>query len=149
VALVVLGVVGGLMVRRARRGRGADPAVLALKIASNWNSDSKVAPAIAVIERLTEYLERVEGRPSGELTPPEARAAIERLTSDRGLADRAEGLVRWCDRVRFGTGNGNADEGRLIDEARGLFREVARAIGREKRGLRKPKEAAGPGRTTR
>jgi hypothetical protein len=77
-----------------------------------------------VATALARYLRRAAGRPEGVLTPLEARHGILELTSDPELADRAERLVRACDRARFAGRPASAEE--LADDARVLFEKLGR-----------------------
>ena len=75
--------------KRKREASRADHRTLALAMAQGLaGSEGPVESARMVTEALTTFLERVECRGPGVLTPPEAREAIERLTSDRELARR-------------------------------------------------------------
>ena len=116
------------------------PRTLALELARGLaGGDDEVEAARSITEALTTFLQRVEGRAPGVLTPPELRDAVERLTGDRVLAGFAESLLVHCDRARYGREGGDAS--RLIGEGRGAFEAIAEVMAREIRGEEGPREA--------
>ena len=133
--------VSGSSQKPTKRASRPDPRKLALELhrglGLNRNED-EIGSARAISEALTTFLERLDGRTPGVLTPPEAREGIERVTGDRDLARSAEELVLRRDRVRFGMQGG--DEKGLIGEGRGLFERIAEVMGK-KRGKGGPREA--------
>ena len=128
-----------LFSKRAREAGHADPRRLALVLSRGLgdNRDESEA-ARAITEALTTFLEQVDGRSPGVLTPPEARDGVERVTDDRDLARSARELISRCDQARFGKRGGDARG--LIDEGRGLFEGIAEVMGK-KRGEGGPREA--------
>ena len=58
--------------------------------------------AAHIVSGLAGYLRRATGRAEGALTPAEARTGVLLAVGETALAERAAGLVAWCDRIRFG-----------------------------------------------
>ena len=137
--LVTLGLY--LFSKRGRNRTRDDPRRLALELSRGLGEDlDELEAARAVTEALTTFLERVDGRSPGVLTPPEAGEGIDRVTDDRDLAMSAQKLVLRCDRARYGRLGGDATG--LIDEGRGLFERIAEWMGRKKKqGGGGPREA--------
>ena len=118
--------------RAAKAGR-VDPRTLALELAGGLAEGvDEVIAARAVTEALTTFLQRVDGRTPGALTPPELREALERMTSDRDLASLAEALLVRCDRARYGRSDGDASG--LIAEGREVFKWIGEPGASEGRG---------------
>jgi hypothetical protein len=69
------------------------------------------------------------GRPSGALTPEEARHGIQQVTRSPDLAARAGALVAHCDGVLYSLDE--FDTKTLVEEARPLFSELERGKGDE------------------
>jgi hypothetical protein len=136
--LTIAGLV--LYARRRRNPRRADPEKLAIELVRSLDARPEAGVARKVSEALTTYLERIEGRPPGVLTPREARAAFGRLSDNSDLAGRAERLMIACDRASYREPDG--DSNGLIDEGRGFFEQVAEVMGRRKRAGEEPREAA-------
>ena len=121
---IVLSVaVGGFFWRRARSSRRPDPRRIALDLARGLGEGADEAEmARRVVEAMAAFLQEVGGRSPGVLTPPEARADVERLTLDRDLARGAERLVEDCDRARFGGVGEGAD--RLMARGRAILEQL-------------------------
>lgn len=92
-----------------------------------------------ISEGLIEYLNRTTGRPTGALTPPEAREGIAQLGEDRSFEKRAEEIVARCDRALF-AGDG-AELNGLVSTALAFFQDLDR---RRKPGKGKNQEAQMP-----
>jgi hypothetical protein len=126
--------------RRTPETNLADPRKLAEELARGLiECENEAESARAVTEALTTFLQRVDGRAPGVLTPPEVHEAILRLTSDRDLAGFAEALLARCDRARFGREGG--DESRLIAEGRKALEWIAEEVVRERLEGQGPREA--------
>ena len=76
-------------------------------------------------------------QPVAALTPPEAEAAVARLTGDLNLAGRAACLVAALDLVRYGPVLGSgptrppaSDPGEGVAEARSLLKAIAKQVKR-------------------
>jgi hypothetical protein len=74
---------------------------------------------------LAAYLELTLGRPTGALTPVEAREGIAQATGSHELAERAYRLIERSDRVLYDTNRGAED--RLGMEASGFVRDLVAA----------------------
>jgi hypothetical protein len=121
-ALLVL---AGLSRRFRRRRRAVDAAALAGLMASRFDrapdQADPQAEARRVMEALIDYLHQTQDRPTGVLTPDEARAAFDPWGS--GPSTQVERLVRECDRALF---SGQDRDARwLAVEARTLFAALA------------------------
>jgi hypothetical protein len=127
--------------KRHRRTVQVDRRAIALELARGLRGTADDAGAgRAVTEALTLFLQRVEGRSSGALTPAEAREGVARATDDGDLACFAERLLVRCDRARYGPRGEDASE--LISEGRRLFEGIAE-VARARRGCEgEPREAA-------
>jgi hypothetical protein len=136
--------------RRLRRRVERDPARLAQRIVHNLLRCSTSEQAGRVIaEGLAEYLNVTAGRPSGALTPDEARGSIERLCQDPAIAARASFLISECDRARFEENGSprdwNASEvNALISEACALLDTLSRVSGAAHELPRNADEATPP-----
>ena len=125
---------------RRRKARPADPRRLALELSRGLGGcDDEVEAARAVSEALTGFLQRVDGRTPGVLTPVEARAWFGRVTDDETLASLAQELVSRCDRARYGAGGDEAKE--LLAEGRRFFEGIAGVLARESSRGGGPREA--------
>ena len=126
--------------KRKRTARRSDPRMLALEQARGLvEAGDRFEAARAITEAFATFLQRVDGRGPGVLTPPEARKGIERLTRDPELARRAEKLIGRCDRASYGDGVGSGSS--LIAEGRDVFEGIAGAVAR-KEGPREAVETA-------
>jgi hypothetical protein len=103
-SLVGLALAGSLMLAarwRVARARGIDPKRVAGELMDRLRRSadgdvSKVAEAA-----IAEFFTRVGGRPSGAVTPEEARRWTARLSGSTELADAAGRLVQSCDRTLY------------------------------------------------
>ena len=84
--------------------------------------------ALVISEALIHYLEIGIGRPSGALTPEEARQGVAACTGSDDLADRAAQIAARCDRMLYRDAPAPPDDdaGRLRTDARGLFAALGR-----------------------
>ncbi len=95
-----------------------------------------------ISEGMVDYLSQTLGRPTGALTPEEAREGFTLIRDDVRLGEQAANLVSRCDRILF------AEEGAelngLVDTAKAFFQDLA--LQNKPRNLRtadpeKPREA--------
>ncbi len=144
IVILPVPVVAGLWWARRRR-RGDHPRTLAARFArelARLGSEQKADEvARQVVRSLVAYLAAATGRPTGALTPQEAQAAIEAITADASLAERAAMLLGHCDWICY--------DSRWIDEFEAdtsveLAREAANLfVLLACRGPEKPREAPG------
>ena len=97
-------------------------------------SADPVDSARRITAGLAELLLLGVGRPTGVLTPPEARSAFGKLTGDDEVGDRSGRLIARCDRAIYGKDRPASAE--LVAEARGLLEEIRRALPAGKPGGR-------------
>ncbi len=90
--------------------------------------------ALEISESLIRYLEIGIGRPSGALTPEEARQGVAACTGSDDLADRAARIAARCDRMLYRDAPAPSDDDavRLRTDARGLFAALGRVRLRRK-----------------
>jgi hypothetical protein len=104
--------------QRSLFGRGEEPASLVAE------TDRALPNAARRISgALVHYLELGTGRPSGALTPDEAREAVSRCAGSDELGALAARLAARCDGVLYRGAPAplDGDRRQLMDEARGLF----------------------------
>jgi hypothetical protein len=99
-----------------------------------------------VIDALIEYARLGADRPSGALTPEEARAAVAKASGSAELGLSAARLTARCDRILFAKGGGGGtvageEADSLSRDARELFAVLGRSCGR-----RGPSSVSGPPR---
>jgi hypothetical protein len=151
--LVAFAVVAGRRLRRRwiespRTGRG--PARRFARAAASGLVDrpgeSPAEAARRVVDALIEYARRGVDRPSGALTPEEARAAVARASGVAELGLGAARLAARCDRILFaeegeGRAVGPEEAASLSRDARDLFAALGRSG-----GWRSPSSVSGPTR---
>jgi hypothetical protein len=133
IAMVVTLVILGR--RRAHAARGPRAARrLVRRIADRLDRGGDAAEAARrITEGLAAYLNQVQARPLGALTPAEARLGIEQATGCAGLGEHAERLVARCDRAQYAaTGQPTAED--LVGEARRLLDDLKRSGTGSRRG---------------
>jgi hypothetical protein len=93
------------------------------------SGESGMRLAQEISSGLSRYLEIGLGRPPGALTPDEARESVVACTGSDDLGLRAGQIAARCDGMLYRDAPPRPDDdpGRLRDDARGLFRELARA----------------------
>jgi hypothetical protein len=80
----------------------ATPSRQATKAAKILRKGRRVDLAEFVSKTLRDYLTVAKVRPTGELTPYDARIAVEKLCNDSSMGEAAGRLIEACDRARFG-----------------------------------------------
>ncbi len=149
--ILMLGVSAGLIwVRRRTRGqRSQGPVAVrryAARVARGLGSASAASDGdrrqigvelgLEIGEALIRYLQIGIGRPSGALTPEEARQGVSECTGSDDLGNQAARIAARCDGMlyRDAPASSEDDPGQLRDDARGLFA----ALGRVKTSRRPP-----------
>ena len=96
--------------------------------ATGTMSEGGAEVALEISEALIHYLEIGIGRPTGALTPEEARQGVAACTGSDDLADRADRIAARCDRMLYRDAPAPSDDdaGRLRTDARGLFAALGR-----------------------
>ncbi len=84
--------------------------------------------AATIANALGCLVEHIVGRPVGAITAQELRRALGEVTREFELADRAEGLLRWADQLRFDPTVGSIDRQRLQETAERFFQDLSRSI---------------------
>jgi hypothetical protein len=142
-AMLMLGVSAGLIwVRRRTRARRLHgPAAVrryAARVARGLGSASAVSDGDEhrigmelgreISEALIRYLQIGIGRPSGALTPEEARRGVSECTASDDLGHQAAAIAARCDAMlyRDAPAPPEDDPGQLRDDARGLFATLGR-----------------------
>ncbi len=146
---LVLAILGGLgvglrlVILRRRRRPPIDPVQLAREIATGLVVEPlETESARHVIAAFARFLEGVDRRGKGALTPPEAREAFTRLTEDDDLGRWAERLLARCDRVCYGDGLRESDREAVVAEGRRFFERTAELMRNQQRIPKEPREAA-------
>ena len=131
--------------RRARREGGPIAArrfaAGTARALSRDPADDPPAMALRVIDAMIRYLHLADGRPTGAITPDEARAAVGRSTASDDLAAQAAAIVARCDHLLYREPPAiPEDPRRLRDDARALFNHLGRRYAgnvpqREKTGM--------------
>jgi hypothetical protein len=141
-ALLIAATLGLARVRRRTRGRrllGRSAArQYAARLARGLGSASAAGDSdrrqtgeelgLEIHEALIRYLQIGIGRPSGALTPEEARQGVTECTGSEELGHQTAQIVARCDGVLYRDAPAPAwdDPGRLQDDARGLFAALGR-----------------------
>jgi hypothetical protein len=139
VLVLFLGLALAVVVRRQRLRAGQSGALGAQRFARRMVRDLGNIPrngrpqdhdqliATRAVEGLIEYARIGVGRPSGALTPGDARSVVQCLTGSTDLATQARNLVARCDRVLFSDRRMEEDGRATLEHALGLFAALGRA----------------------
>ncbi|WP_422930502.1 BatD family protein [Singulisphaera sp. PoT] len=124
---VVMLAISARRVRRSLRRKRSNRAIqrLTTSIRKQLAKTSNPNEAARLIsEGLTEYLHHTTGRPTGALTPIEARDGVVQIDEDALLGERAERIIARCDRALFG--EDGAEMNGLVGVALDFFQDLER-----------------------
>lgn len=115
----------GLIVAR-RRFRRPSPRRLARRLLAKLGGSQRDVDSTArqINLMVAEFLHHVADRPTGALTPEEARLGIEAAGLEPALATRVGALITACDRARFAGKHETIED--LTREAREVFEMLSR-----------------------
>lgn len=132
------GIIVALRRRVLRRGR-FDPRQFAERAIARLTQEPDAAFGRMANRDIATLLERLGGRPDGEVTPEDARVWVLKIFGNAGLADRAALAVQQCDRLLYA----GASPESAAPEARRQFCDLLSALSHSAIDAEKPREAPG------